>query len=100
MYKPRHGPHSTESTAPVLLAACIARCITTVAARTTENTSPVLLAACVLRALPSNGSISHNMKFNIVKNTHNREDNVSDLIINFVTIQCLVLGVLKILEIS
>jgi hypothetical protein len=37
------------------------RCIATVCALTTENTAPVLLAACVLRALPSSGSIRHNI---------------------------------------
>jgi hypothetical protein len=42
-----------RNTSSVLLAACIERCIATVAARTTENTAPVLLVACVL---PSNGS--------------------------------------------
>jgi hypothetical protein len=37
------------------------RCIATVHAWTTENTVPVLFAACVLRALPSNGSMHHNI---------------------------------------
>jgi hypothetical protein len=53
--------HSTEDTAPVLLATCIERCIATVAARTTENTAPVLSAACVSRALPSNWSMRHSI---------------------------------------
>jgi hypothetical protein len=35
--------------------------IATVRARTTESIAPVLLAACVLRALPSNGAIFHNI---------------------------------------
>jgi hypothetical protein len=39
----------------LLLAACIARCIATVAARTTESTVLVLLAAFVLRAFSSSG---------------------------------------------
>jgi hypothetical protein len=38
------------------------RYITAVRARTTESTAPVLLAACVLWASPSSGSIRHNIK--------------------------------------
>jgi hypothetical protein len=53
----QHRKHSLT----VLLAACIARCQATAAARTIENTAPVLLAACVLRVLPSNGSMRHNI---------------------------------------
>jgi hypothetical protein len=49
----------TENTSSVLLSACVARCVETVAVRTTENTVPVLLAACVLRAFPSIASMSH-----------------------------------------
>jgi hypothetical protein len=51
----------TENIAPVLLAACIARCIATVAARTAENTAPVLLVACVLLALPNNENMRHSI---------------------------------------
>jgi hypothetical protein len=53
--------HSTENTAPVLMAACIPRYPAMVAAPTTENTAALLLAACVLRALPSNRSVHHNI---------------------------------------
>jgi hypothetical protein len=52
--------HSTENTVPVLLDACITRCIATVAARTTENTALVFLGACLLRELPRNWSMRHN----------------------------------------
>jgi hypothetical protein len=53
--------HSTQNTSPALLTSCIARCLSTDAARTIENTAPRLPAACVLRVLPSNGCMRHNI---------------------------------------
>lgn len=41
------------------------RCLATVRSRTTVITAPVLLAACELWALPSNGSVLHNMMVHI-----------------------------------
>jgi hypothetical protein len=59
-----HSARTTaENTAPVLLPACIARCIATVFARTTE-TALLYFWSRVLRALLSNGSRRHNIIIN------------------------------------
>jgi hypothetical protein len=45
-----------------------------------ENTAPVLLAACVLRALPSSGSIRHNINnlihIKVIKDTKSIHPNL------------------------